>query len=459
MLFSRKLFLLFLSVFFLSCISQNVRISPDFGSIRNDIDTITVFSDALLAINTKNDFYSAKASLFLDSLILEGTTKALTKKGYSVKTVEPFLMGSFMDTFLTVPLKPLDSNKIDSTILPYVFSNKLTENQINAVKSISRKAYAAVSFFKYTGESYLPASTSTKFDLKTISDFTNSNYALFIFHQAALVNQVAMEMLALGQIVLTGVLSSGTHFGYITKVSFFHTYVILIELSTGKIIWSNYHNFRAYPDDMSLFESAKNSSQPFSSPECNDSISEVTLQDWASHCFYRFPQLASSRYFKGYTTGSRYPSQNLFFRPPSYKFHDISIKKKTKIDSLVYLLSFSEEVPKWTRQDTVYNTLNEKIPLHKFENATDSLDKYFKLAYSDRLFFKPDLKGIMKLEFLSFPNGRNLNVKLVESTLNDPVMEYAIPYILRTTKLPDAYYRSKAYNMVHEITFGKVKKF
>jgi hypothetical protein len=101
-------------------------------------------------------------------LFLEGASRALTEKGYSIKTIKPFLMGSFMDTFLPVPLKPLNSNDIDSTVLPYFFPNVLTAKQVNAVKNISRKAYAAVTFFEYSGECSLPSCTDLKSDLETI---------------------------------------------------------------------------------------------------------------------------------------------------------------------------------------------------------------------------------------------------------------------------------------------------
>ncbi len=457
MLLTSKIFLLTLSIFLLSCTKQYIRISPDFGSIRNNMDTIAVFSDALVAIDTKNDFYSANASLFLDSLILDGTTNALTQKGYCIKTVEPFLMGSFMDTFLTVPLKPLNSNNIESMVLPYVYSNQLTENQVNAVKNISRKAYAAVSFLKYTGEKSLPSCADIKSDLKTISDFTNSNYALFIFYQAALVNPLVTGMLAVSQIALTGLISGGSLFGFVTKPSYFHTYTILIELSTAKIIWSNYHSYRAHSSNMSLFQFAKDSCQAFSPLEDSIFISKGS-KDWESFCFYRFPKLSSSRYFKGYSRKRTYPFQNLFYSLPHSNNYELNRKKMDKIDSLVYLLSFSDEVPRWNFQDTVINIIDKKVPLYKIESEVDSLDKYFKHAYRDRLFFKPGLKGKMKLDFITLPDGRNLNIQVVQSTLNDPVLEYAIPYVLRITKLPDAWFRSKPYNVVHEIVFGKVEK-
>ena len=458
MLFTRKTILLTLSILFLSCTKHFIRISPDFGSIRSSIDTIAVFSDALVGIDTKNDFYSAKASLFLDSLILEGASRALTEKGYSIKTIKPFLMGSFMDTFLPVPLKPLNSNDIDSKVIPYFFPNVLTAKQVNAVKNISRKAYAAVTFFEYSGECSLPSCTDLKSDLETISDLTNSNYALFIFHQAALVNPLAMGMLALGQLALTGVLSGGTYFGYVTKASYYLTYVILTELSTGKIIWSNYHTFRTHPGGISMFEFAKDSSMHISPLSDSDSSSKAVLKDWASYCFYRFPEHSSSRYFKGYSRKRTYPFLNLFYRLPEPNINEFDSEIKDKIDSLVYSLSFSVEIPEWNSLDTVINIADKKVPLRKIEFEADSLDRYFKMVYYDRLFFRPGLKGKIRLEFVSMPDGRNLNIQVVQSTLNDQVMEYVIPYVLKITKLPDACFRSKPYNVVHEIVFGKVKK-
>lgn len=78
MLFFKKLILFSLSVFLLLCKRKYVENSPVFDFIRSNIDSITVSSDALVAIDTKNDFYTVKASLFFDSLTIDVTTKALT---------------------------------------------------------------------------------------------------------------------------------------------------------------------------------------------------------------------------------------------------------------------------------------------------------------------------------------------------------------------------------------------
>lgn len=177
-----------------------IRISPDFGSISSNIDTIAVFSDALVAIDVRRDYYSAKTSLVIDSLILKATSQTLSKKGYQVKTVEPFLMGSFMDTILSVPFKNMNSDTINTTVLPCVFPNQLTYYQVKAVKNINRKLYQSLAFSKYIGDKSLPLTTEIKSDLQTISDLINGNYAMFIFHQAGLVNADLMSLLGIAQV-------------------------------------------------------------------------------------------------------------------------------------------------------------------------------------------------------------------------------------------------------------------
>lgn len=59
-----------------------VRVASDFGSTRHQIDTIAIISDALVLVDAKDDFYSVNASRVLDSLLLYGASKALTKRGY-----------------------------------------------------------------------------------------------------------------------------------------------------------------------------------------------------------------------------------------------------------------------------------------------------------------------------------------------------------------------------------------
>lgn len=73
-------------ILLLSCSYKRfVRIDPDFKSSRSNIDTITVISDVLVAIDAKDDYYSADTSLFLDSPLLNNITKNLSLKGYKTK--------------------------------------------------------------------------------------------------------------------------------------------------------------------------------------------------------------------------------------------------------------------------------------------------------------------------------------------------------------------------------------
>lgn len=434
-----------------------IRISPDFGSISSNIDTITVFSDALVAIDVRRDYYSAKTSLVIDSLILKATSQTLSKKGYQVKTVEPFLMGSFMDTILTVPFKSMNSDIINTTVLPCVFPNQLTCYQVKAVKNINRKLYQSLAFSKYIGDKSLPLTTEIKSDLQTISDLINGNYAMFIFHQAGLVNADLMSLLGIAQFALTGLATGGSYFAAVVKTNVFHTYIILIELSSGKIIWSNYRDYFVTPEKP-MFQLAQGKGNNITDYIKPDSLSFI-LKKWSKSCFSHFPEKSSSKYFDGYSRPRYYPSQNFFFRTSSSKFFDINKKYKEKIDSLVTELSISNEIPKWDNTNTTLDTISKRFPLHVVEPKIDSLyNKYFKFAYNCRLKHKPLLEGKVRLSFTTNKSGNNSNISIDESTLDDIILEYVISFILKTFPLPNTNYRSKTAHVIHEIDLGRKKR-
>ncbi|HEX3019302.1 MAG TPA: hypothetical protein VHP36_03325 [Chitinispirillaceae bacterium] len=457
-----KKFLTIFLILLISCspIKRFVRVNPDFGTIRSDIDTISVFSDALVAVDGRHDYYSVKASRAVDSLILLGTSHILSQKGYTIKTWKPSLMGSFMDTILKVPLMPENSMNVDTTVLPYLFPSQLTLEQLSAVKNISRKLYASVSFSEIARRNSLPLTSSIKSDLEEISNLINGNFALFIFHQAAVVNPDVWAAIGLGQLVLTGLISGGNVMAAVIKNSYFHTYSILVELSSGRIIWTNYDNSTAVRSDTTnndpLYSFSKDNNSELTDFVKSSKIHSYISNGWAKFNFSHFPDRTTSKYFKGYSMFRKYPDQNLFYRLPNIAYHKINREKMIVIDSLVNVLSISEEIPIW--KDTDQHTLpsNKLKKLKEIDSDIDSFDKYFQLAYHDRLKYRPGLNGKIKLTFTALPGGKNLNIQVVESTLNDAVMEYSIPYILKMINLPGANFRSKPVDVVHEISFGKL---
>jgi hypothetical protein len=134
---------------------------------------------------------------------------------------------------------------------------------------------------------------------------------------------------------------------------------------------------------------------------------------------------------------------------------DVTIENR--IDSLIYKLSISSEIPKWEDKDTAIYATSQRIPPEKIEFQLDSLEKCINLAYYRRLRFRPALEGNVKFAFTITSDCENRNISVLESTLDDKVMEYSILWIIKMI-IPRSCYRTEPANVIHEMTFGKSKR-
>jgi hypothetical protein len=303
----------FFILLFISCSSYRkfIRVDPRLAVCKNDIDTIAVFSDALVAIKSKKSFFSENSSCLLDTIIQIGAQKSLAKKGYGTRQINSVFSGSFLDSSIHVPVKKINSDKIDTTRLPSVFKNDLSENQRMAFKRTCRGLYLQTI---YTTSNQISLKISTpivKSDLDTLRKIINCDHVLFIFNRSTLFDpspEVATGM-AVGTLALTTILSGGTIFGYIypTQGGVFRTYMILIKLSTGNILWSNFSTLDAAPFDP-LLEISKNHWKSLSG-YMNKDILDLVSWRWQEFILEAFPGKADKKIFMGHK--KKYPSQDL----------------------------------------------------------------------------------------------------------------------------------------------------
>lgn len=242
--------------------------------------------------------------------------------------------------------------------------------------------------------------------------------------------------------------SGGSFLLAVSKSNINLTYIAFVELSSGKILWSNFNSYDI--TSSSLFQIVKNNKSNV------DQYAEIdTNFRWSRWALRNFPKKNSSRFIKDYSVLLKYPAQNLFYPSQYALFNDLHVDYKKNIDSLVNNLSLSEMSVNWEDSNT-----NKKkrinFNLDDMESELDSLNYYFKYANHCRSRFKPLIEGKIKLSFTIAVNGESRNVKIVESTLNDEVLEYAIPYILKMYKFSYGNYKpEKIYT--HEISFTKPK--
>jgi hypothetical protein len=456
--------IMIITVFLLiiSCATNKkfVRVSPEFQTIRKTIDSIAVVSDAIAAINKSTDYYSVNASYTLDSLILYGVTKSLSKKGYAVTPINPCLMGSFLDTVLTVPIKPLNNHLIKPDILPYRFPCELSSEQVDAIQRINKKLYLNLVYADSLKQNSLPLTDQNSADLATLAKLAKNKHVLFIFHQAVLVDPDVTAALRVGSAVASiaiavPLLSGVNIIAGFDKTSKFHNYLILLELSTGKVIWSNYTPYDAAPIKP-IFERASDYDNPITRYIRADSLSRFVLDRWYNYNLAPFPDRSKSGYFKGYKTRNAYPAKNYFANVKTTKSPVMSNSRLlNRIDSLIIELSLSENVVDWIDNDTIGYTIGKGRSSSNIHQEFQALDEYLQYAFNCRLKFNPALHGSLKLSFLVTTNGKIKKIRVLETSMHDNVMMYAIPRILQMVKLSPVSEKTGATEVTRYIKFGR----
>lgn len=307
----------FLILLLASCspYKQFIRVDPRLADIKNGIDTIAVFSDALVAVSAKKTaFYSDNLSYLLDTLILFGAQEILKGKGYETRQINPLFSGSFMDSFQYVPVRRFNAGKIESARLPTVFQNELSGDRLKAFMRTCRRLYLQTVNTNSNRISLTISNPLIKSDLDTLQNAIKCEFVLFIFHQAKLINPgvtAAMESES-GVLVSTGVLGGRPVFGSISFTGVFYTYMILVKLSTGNVVWSNYSDVEAAPID-SLVQMSKKCGASLSG-YMKPHIMQNVVWRWREFNLGDFPKKDAQKTFMGYKRKYKYPSEN-FFHP------------------------------------------------------------------------------------------------------------------------------------------------
>jgi hypothetical protein len=414
---------------FFSCspYRQFIRVDPHLADYKNTIDTIAVFSDALAAVDEKIDYYSANSSYLLDTLILSGAQESLRGKGYVTKQIDPIFFGSFMDSFLYVPVKKFNIEPIEQIRLPGVFRNELPESRLKAFARTCRRLYLNTVFNNSNQISFKMSNPIIKADLDTLQNIIRCDYALFIFHQAVLIDPDFTFDMALGTAAVTTFLSRGKYTASYTYLSSYHTYIVLLQLSTGKLVWSNYTLFDAAPIDP-VFQIRKEhitSLAGYLKPD----IMENVLWRWKEFNLEVFPEKNDSKMFPG-RKKCTYPWQNPFQGVPPDFDSLFNFKLKKRIDSAIIAFSISEDPLPDIPRDSINYKLGKGRAIENLQPTLDAVARYLEYAYFCRLRFKPTLKGEVTIRFVVLADGSARKIELLNSTLNDRILEYELAKII-----------------------------
>lgn len=430
--------LLFLIVCQITAGTDFVRISNDFEQVQRKIDTITIISDVMVA-SGKSGYYDATASYIMNSRITFGVADLLSDKGYNVKITKPCIMGTLNDSTRIAPLCEFKNEKVNPRLFPYYFSTELYPNDLKVLTRLNKKIFNEVIYDTLNGFDSTDIDSSTLKDLKRLSQIINNDYVLFIHHQAGYRVSSNSFGTALSRMILLPLLGPAKAAGHGARYDdVFNTCSILLEITTGKILWSNFSTEKFVPLHWIQRASDKYCKDIFFN-FTSDFWVNKNIENWYEDNYEYFPGKQDTDYFRGNIENQQYPF-TAFFIPASFSEFSGLPKSRLvfRIDSLVQSFSFLDTAPEWEDRDTTLYDTSHGRSEKSISAELQKLDSYLQFAFNCRKVYKPELYGKITLSFVIERDGSVKKVSLTNSTLDDKVLEYLFPYIVNRLKFHSA---------------------
>lgn len=252
---------LFVPIIFFSVVSCKpsksfVRTTDEYQSEILNATKIGIISDLCLDYDPwfKKNYIIVDESVNAGRFMAEEAKKMLESKGYSVEyTFLPFT-GSF--------LSPEDSVRVANTkkdTVSYATAPFYADEIFNEDSLYGDAVYEVLNAFYYTMTKNIepPFSTDPYLvkSLKLISEYTGQNMILFMIGSGTVVpvSKTIIQGVTIG--LLTALVTFGYFYYYIYESSVFDSYIGLLDLNTGKLLWTNYMNISGNQPDVENFYS------------------------------------------------------------------------------------------------------------------------------------------------------------------------------------------------------------
>lgn len=253
-----------------------VRTSDEYQNKIINASKIGIISDLCLDYDPwfKKNYIIVDESVGAGRFMTEEAKKMLELKGYSVEySFLPFA-GSFLSPEDSVRVA---NNKRDTVVkaAPPFFADEI----FNEDSLYADAVYELLNAFYYTMTNNVepPFSTDPYLlkSLKLVSEYTGQEMILFMIGNGTVVpvSKTIIQGVTIG--ILTALVTFGYFYYYIYETSVFDSYIGLLDLNTGELLWTNFMNFSG------------------SQPDVEDFYSDV----WAENMLYYFPAVNDSALF------------------------------------------------------------------------------------------------------------------------------------------------------------------
>jgi hypothetical protein len=239
---------------------QYAYVNPDSESKIGGITLVAIIADVCLIKDVlgDDDYWVVQESRSAEGHMLDAAKTNLTGKGYEVVYAQAPFVGAFKNSEKLFKVGDTSGGEVTEKNPPLFEAESLADNPVfrDALLKVIPKVPAS------TGRnSNLPGSCCSDPELKehlsTIAKNTGGDATLFLVGHGAIVSAGKQITQGLATGLLTAVLTLGMVSVSRYDVSFMDSYAVLVDNTTGQVLWSNSMRLKGDGFDQAYYDAEK----------------------------------------------------------------------------------------------------------------------------------------------------------------------------------------------------------
>jgi hypothetical protein len=217
-----------------------VRTNDSYQTRISKSERVGVINDVCLKLDPlfKKDYVLLDDSKVAAILMAEEAKRSLEMKGYTVDFMESPFVGSFLatdDSFRVADEKGGEIQKINP---PFFFEDSVSTDEVyeSSLLGVLNEVYFTMAG---NNEPIFSTNPDMRSSLQIIADRTGDDKILFMIGNGTIVpvGKSILEGVTIG--LATALLTFGTFTYYFYDVSYLDSYLALLDLNTGDLLWTN----------------------------------------------------------------------------------------------------------------------------------------------------------------------------------------------------------------------------
>lgn len=225
-----------------SCVptKQNIQTSEINSERISNLNSIGVISDVCLMRDPifLKDYIIRDESQLANTLMMDETYRYMKSKGYNVNLQFTPFVGSYFDNSIVFRYAKRSRWAVSNISPPFLVNDSIKEDS-EYIQALIQVITTLKTKLACDEKNIPPPRTDVKNSLKIISNRTGRDEILFIIGEGRIVpvSKSIIQGIIVG--TLTTILTMGMLTVAIYQISYMHSYLALIDLKQGEILWAN----------------------------------------------------------------------------------------------------------------------------------------------------------------------------------------------------------------------------